>query len=100
MNRPVPFVVVFSSSLAIAALLPLYLEQTMTRVMYVGGQGDAIEWGWKLCTLRTFFADYRYFRHHPNPELWTALNVALAFTYALVLTLLLNRLLHRKPHSP
>lgn len=96
MKRP-PFAVVFAISLAFVVLLPLYVERTMTRVMYVGGRGDAIEWGWKLCTLRTFFSDYRYFRHHPHPELWIALNVALAFTYALVLTLLLNRL-HRKPH--
>ncbi|HYJ05930.1 MAG TPA: hypothetical protein VEX43_12410 [Chthoniobacterales bacterium] len=95
MNRP-PFAVWFAISLAIAALLPLYVEQTMTRVMYVGGQGDAIEWSWKLCTLRTFFADYRYFRHHPHPELWIALNVALALIYASVASLVATRALRHK----
>ena len=95
MKRP-PFAVLFSISLAFAALLPLYVEQTMTRVMYVGGQGDAIEWGWKLCTLRTFFSDYRYFRHHPHPELWIALNVALALSYASVAALVANRALRPK----
>jgi hypothetical protein len=99
MNRPVPFTVLFTASLVLVAFLPLYVEQTMTRVMFADGRGEAIEWGWKLCTLRTFFSDYRYFRHHPHPELWIILNVALAFAYALGLTLLLNRLLGRKPHS-
>jgi len=97
MNRPVPFAVLFVLSLVLVSLLPLYVEQTMTRVMFVGGQGDAIEWGWKLCTLRTFFSDYRYFRHHPHPELWIALNITLACGYGLVLAFLLRRLLRRKP---
>jgi hypothetical protein len=99
MKRP-PFAVVFAISLAFVALLPLYVEQTMTRVMFVGGHGDAIEWGWKLCTLRTFFSEYRYFRHHPHPELWIALNVALACSYALVLTFVVNRLLRRELKAP
>ena len=98
MKRP-PFAVLFAISLALVALLPLYLEQTMTRVMFVGGSGDAIEWGWKVCTLRTFFSDYRYFRHHPRPDLWIAMNIALACSYALVLTFLVNRLLRRKPKA-
>jgi hypothetical protein len=99
MKRQIPFAALFAMSLALVVLLPLYVEQTMTRVMFIGGPGDAIEWGWKLCTLRTFFADYRYFRHHPHPELWIALNIALAFAYALVLTLFFGRLLRRKPRS-
>ena len=36
MKRRLPFAVLFAISLAIVALLPLYVEQTMTRVMYVG----------------------------------------------------------------
>jgi hypothetical protein len=95
MKRP-PFPVLFAISLALVALLPLYVEQTMTRVMYVGGHGDAIEWGWKLCTLQTFFSDYRYFRHHPHPELWIALNVALALIYASLVALIANRALRAK----
>lgn len=95
MNRP-PFAVVFVISLAVVALLPLYVEQTMTRVMYVGGHGDAIEWGWKLCTLRTFFSDYRYFRRYPHPELWIALNIALACCYASITALAAKRALRAK----
>ena len=68
----------------------------MTRVMFVGGRGDAIEWGWKLCTLRTFFSDYRYFRHHPHPELWITMNIALALSYASMATLVANRVLRPK----
>jgi hypothetical protein len=96
MTRPLPFAVLFALSLALVALLPLYLEQTMTRVMFVDGRSDAIEWGWKLCSLRTFFSDYRYFRHHPHPELWIALNVALALSYAAIAALAANKALRPK----
>lgn len=99
MTRPVPFTVLFVISLVLVSLLPLYLEQTMTRVMFADGSGGAIEWGWKLCTLRTFFSDYRYFRHHPGPELWIALNITLAFIYASALACLLRRLLRGKPKA-
>lgn len=93
------FAVVFAVALTFVSLLPLYVERTMTHVMFADGNGGAIEWGWKLCTLRDFFSDYRYFRHHPHPALWIALNIALALTYALVIALLLNRLLGRKAKS-
>ena len=88
MKRTVPFAVVFVTSLALVSLLPVFVEQTMTHVMFADGSGGAIEWGWKLCTLRTFFSDYRYFRHNPHPELWIALNVALALGYASIATLI------------
>ena len=90
MKRP-PFAVVFTTSLVLVALLPLYVEQTMTRVMFADGSGGAVEWGWKLCTLQTFFSDYRYFRHHPHPGLWIALNIALALSYASVAAFVANR---------
>jgi hypothetical protein len=96
MNRPLPFVVLFAISLVLVSLLPLYVEQTMTRVMFVDGRGEAIEWGWKLCTLRTFFSDYRFFRRYPHPELWIALNIALACCYALIAALVANRALRPK----
>jgi hypothetical protein len=95
-KRRLPFAVVFAISLALVSLLPLYVEQTMTRVMFVDGRGEAIEWGWKLCSLRTFFSDYRYFRHHPHPELWIALNIALALGYASIAALVSNRALRPK----
>ena len=96
MTRPLPFAVLFAISLALVALLPLYVEQTMTRVMFVDGRGEAIEWGWKLCTLRTFFSDYRYFRRYPNSELWIALNIALACGYASIVALVASRALRPK----
>lgn len=71
MKRRLPFAVLFAISLALVSLLPLYVEQTMTRVMFADGRGEAIEWGWKLCTLRTFFSDYRYF---PPPSASRALD--------------------------
>ena len=96
MNRQIPFAAWFAMALVLVALLPLYVEQTMTRVMFVDGKGEAIEWGWKLCTLRTFFSDYRYFRHHPHPELWIALNISLAGCYAWIVALAANRALRSK----
>src|SRR5688572_28579171 len=93
MSRPLPFAVLFAISLVLVALLPLYVEQTMTRVMFVDGRGETIEWGWKLCPLRTFFSDYRFFRRYPHPELWIALNIALACCYASLLSLVARRAL-------
>ena len=91
MNRQVPFAALFAMSLVLVALLPLYVEQTMTRVMFVDGRGEAIEWGWKLCTLQTFFSDYRYFRRYPHAGLWIALNIALACGYAWIVALVARR---------
>jgi hypothetical protein len=99
MTRRLPFAVVFAISLVLVSLLPLYVEQTMTHVMFADGSGGAIEWGWKLCTLRTFFSDYRYFRHHPHPGLWITLNIGLAFSYASVMALLVTRIFRRRQGS-
>ncbi len=85
MKAPLRFAVVFAIALPLVSFLPLYVEQTMTHVMFADGSGGAIEWNWKICTLRRFFSDYRYFRHHPHPGLWIAANVALALVYALLI---------------
>lgn len=87
MKAPLRFAVVFAIALPFVTLLPLYVERTMTHVMFAEGSGGAIEWNWKMCTLWTFWSDYRYFRHHPHPELWIATNVALAVAYALTIAL-------------
>lgn len=100
MNHPLPLGVVFAISLVLVSLLPLYVEQTMTRVMFVDGRGDAVEWGWKLCSLRTFFSDYRYFRRYPHPELWIVLNIALACCYASIVALVAHRALRPKTGPP
>ena len=91
MKRRVPLAVIFAIALAIAALLPLYVERTMTRVTYVDRRAEAIEWGWKLCTLRGYYADRRYMRREQKPAVWFAVNVGLAFAYATVLTFAARR---------
>ena len=96
MKRLVPFPVIFAIALAIVALLPLYVERTMTEVLFVDGSGGAIEWGWKRCTLREYSADYRYMQREQNPALWLALDVALAVGYASVASFAASRLL---PHA-
>ncbi len=57
----------------------------MTHVIFVHGGGGAIEWDWRICTLRMFSLDYRYFRHQPHPALWITMSVALALTYTLAI---------------
>lgn len=96
MRRLRRFAVVFTLALAFVPFLPLYVERTMTHVMFAHGGGGAIEWGWKLCTLKTFLSNYRYFRHHPHPALWVTLNVGMALTYAFVIALIVDLVLCRK----
>jgi hypothetical protein len=96
MKRPLPFAIIFGVALAFVPFLPFYVERTTTELMFADGSGGAIKWGWKICTLRTFFSDYRYFRQQPHPGLWITMNVALAFTYALAIALLVALILRRK----
>lgn len=96
MKRPLRFAFIFGAALAFVPFLPFYVERTTTELMFADGSGGAIEWGWKICTLRTFFSDYRYFRHQPHPGLWITMNVALAFTYALAIAVLVALILCRK----
>lgn len=98
MKPPVPLAVVFAIALTIVALLPFYIEPTMTHVMYAHG-GGTIEWGWKRCTLRSYCADYRYMREGERFAKWLGVNVALAFAYAAVLTVPLSFALRRKPRA-
>jgi hypothetical protein len=97
MKRLLPFPVLFALALTFVSLLPLYIERTMTHIMFADGSGGTVEWGWKICTLRTFFSDYRYFRHNPHPELWIAMNVILALIYASIIAFILSRLFNRGP---
>lgn len=85
MKPPLRFAIVFAGVLALVPFLPLYVKRTITHVMFAHGGGGAIEWDWKICTLRMFWLDYRYFRHQPHRALWITMSVALAFTYALAL---------------
>ena len=102
MKRRVPLAVIFAVALAVAALLPLYIERTMTHVMYADGSGGTIEWGWKRCTLREFCADYHYMRREQEPAFWVGLNVALVVVYGAIFAFALNaiigaRLIARRP---
>lgn len=95
MKRPVPLVVVFAIALTIVALLPLYVERTMTHVMFADGSGGAIEWDWKRCTLRSYWADYRYMRRQQQPAMWLGVNLALALGYASIIVVPLNLAIRR-----
>jgi hypothetical protein len=95
-SRRVPLPVVFAIALTIAALLPLYIERTMTHVMFADGSGGAIEWGWKRCTLRSYWANYPFMRREQKPTLWLGMNVGLAFGYASVTTFAASLLIRRK----
>ena len=93
---PLRFALVFAVALAFVPFLPLYVERTMTHVMFAHGGGGAIEWGWKRCALSTFWSDYQYLRPEQDPRLWLTVNVALALTYSLAIALLVALLLGPK----
>jgi hypothetical protein len=86
MKRRVPLAVIFAIALAVAALLPLYLERTMTELMFADGSGGAIKWGWKRCTLREFCANYPHMYREEEPARWLGANLALLLFYASVTT--------------
>ena len=90
MKRRVPLAVIFAIALAVAALLPLYIERTMTHVMFADGSGGAIEWGWKRCTLREFCADYHYMRREQQPARWLGTNLGLLLLYGSIATFALK----------
>jgi hypothetical protein len=81
MKRRVPLAVIFAIALAVAALLPLYVERTMTELMFADGSGGAIQWGWKRCTLREFCADYPHMDREQEPARWFGVNLGLLFLY-------------------
>ena len=87
---------VFAVGLAFVSFLPLYIERTMTHVMFAHGGGGAIEWGWKICTLRGFWLNCHYLRREQNPAFWLSVNVALAITYALLLAFCVEIFLARR----
>ena len=96
MKRPLPFAAVFAIALVFVSFLPIYVERTMREVMFADGTGGAMEWGWRHCALKEFWSDYHYMAHEQNPDLWLTVNVALAFTYALVVALFVELILRRK----
>jgi hypothetical protein len=82
-------------ALALVPSLPLYIERTMTRSWMVNGGGESIEWGWRLCTLKSYWSNHITFRHEQHCPLWLAVNLALALTYALLIALGIDQILLR-----
>ena len=96
MKRSLRFAIVFAVGLDVVLFLPLYIERTMTHVMFAHGGGGAIEWGWKICTLTDFWSDYHYLRREQNPALWLTVNLALAVIYAVAAAFCVEIFLARK----
>ena len=97
MKRVLALSAVFLLTLAAVSFLPLYVERTMTHAMFADGSGGAIEWGWKRCSLREYWATRRYMRREQKPAMWLGVNVALALGYASVTTFAFSRILAPKP---
>jgi hypothetical protein len=95
MKRTVRFVIVLVAALVVVPFLPLYIERTMLRSWRVDRVGDVIEWGWKICTLESYWSNYNHFSREQNPAWWLGVNLALAFTYAMVIALIVARVLAR-----
>jgi hypothetical protein len=87
------FYILLVAAFAVVPFLPLYIERTMLRSWRVDRVGDVIEWGWKLSTLVSYWSNYRYFSRQQNPALWLGVNLALAFAYALVIALIVDRVM-------
>jgi hypothetical protein len=93
------FVIILAPALMLVPFLPFYIERTMMRSWRVDHAGDVIEWGWKFCTLRAYWSDYSYLSSEQRPAFWLAVNIALAFVYALVITIILDRLIARRKRA-
>jgi len=92
-KRSLRYVLVFVAALALAPFLPLYVERTMLRSWLVNPPGTRVDWGWKLTTLTGYWSNYTYLDSEQLPALWLTVNLALAFFYALIIAVVINRLL-------
>ena len=95
MKRLLRFAAVPPAASALVPFLPLYVERTMLRVWGPGYRGDAVEWGWRLCTLRGYWSDYTHLSPEQRPALWLGVNLALGLSYALLIALGVERLIAR-----
>ena len=95
MKRLLRFALVFALGLAFVPFLPLYVERTMRRSWFVDRHADVIDWGWKICTLREYWSDYQYITREQSPAFWLAVNLALAFAYALSIALVIDLVIAR-----
>ncbi len=93
MKRLLRFVLLFAVALGVVPFLPLYIERTMLRSWLMNPPGTLIEWGWKVCSLHEYWSDYPHITREQKPAVWLAVNVALAFTYALLAAAGIDQLL-------
>lgn len=96
MKRSLRFIVLLTVALALVSFLPLYVERTMVRLGGPGYKGDAVEWGWRICTLNEYWSNYDYLTPEQSPAFWLGLNVALALIYASMLALVVEQILSRR----
>ncbi|MGB7924324.1 MAG: hypothetical protein WCF57_13860 [Pyrinomonadaceae bacterium] len=99
MKRLLRFALVLAAALALVPFLPLYIERTMMRSWLVNPAGTLVEWGWRIRTLSSYWADYAHFSPEQRPALWLAVNIALAFIYATVIAFIVDYLLARRERS-
>ena len=96
MKRLVRFAFVLAAAMMLVPYLPFYVERTMMRSWLVNGPPySLIEWGWKVCTLNSFWSNYMYFERETRPAFWLGVNLALASTYSLMIALIVDQILAR-----
>ncbi len=96
MQRLLRFALALFVAVSFVPFLPFYVERTMVRSLMAGGGGDVISWGWRLRTLRGYWADYSFLRPEQGPAFWLAVNLALALAYTLTIALWVDRVLARR----
>lgn len=99
MKRSLRFVLMLAVALGLVPFLPLYIERTMLRSWLMNPPYTLIEWGWKVCSLSEYWSDYPYITREQKLALWLAVNLALAFIYALVIALSIDQFLTRRKRT-
>ena len=92
------FAAVFVPVLAFVPFLPLYIVQSVTNSQMSEG-GDVITRRLTYTTLYNFLSHYNYSFWYESSFFWVALNTGLAFLYALLVTLAINRVFASRQRS-
>jgi hypothetical protein len=96
MKRTLRFVIILAVALAAVPFVPLYIERTMLRSWRMDHKADLIEWGWKICSLSTFWSDYIHLSREEAPAFWLKVNLGLALIYALVIAFGIDQFFTRR----